>query len=223
MKNKLEFLNRIREPELGTSKAASILSTILVLMFGVCIGVFREAVHYFSTNSTIWWQDIVKDLEFDMVFEKLPVWFMLGLTVAVCSQRPLKAAINELVFFIGVIVGFHLLPKIFADAEVPESTSKWIMIAAISVPLAVVFWYSKSRSWGSIAFDCLILGVMGAYCFECGLVYFHFTDMLMDMFNIVIIVLTAIALATGVIQVVVSLIGGVIIAMALGPMIQMPL
>ena len=53
------------------------------------------------------------------------------------------------------------------------------------------------------------------------MIYFHFTDMVMDLFNAIIIALMAIVLATGIIQVCVSLLLGVILAMALGPIIQM--
>ncbi len=221
MTTKFERLNKIREPDLETPLAASILSSVLVAVFGIVIGVISQTIGYFTENSTVWWQDIVKDLEFNLVFHKFPIWFMLGLTVAVCSQRPLKAAINELVFFIGVIVGFNIVPIIFKDAPKPENLMTWVLIAAVSVPLAMIFWYSKSGSWPSILFDALIIGVLAAYCFDCGLVYFHFTDMIMDLFNAVIIALVAIALATGIIQFVVSLLGGIIIALVLGPVIQM--
>ena len=214
-------LDKVREPDLTASVPASVLSTILVGVFGVAVGLLAQAAEFFAENSTVWWQDIVKDLQFDVVFSKFPIWFLLGLTVAVCSTRPLKAAINELVFFACTIVGRMLLPKVFADATVPESFSTWIMITAISIPLAVIFWYAKSRSWPSIAFDAIILGVMGAYCFDCGMIYFHFTDMVMDLFNAIIIALMAIVLATGIIQVCVSLLLGLILAMALGPIIQM--
>ena len=214
-------LDKVREPDLTASVPASVLSTILVGVFGVAVGLLAQAAEFFAENSTVWWQDIVKDLEFNLVFHKFPIWFMLGLTVAVCSQRPLKAAINELVFFIGVIVGFNIVPIIFKDAPKPENLMTWVLIAAVSVPLAMIFWYSKSGSWPSILFDALIIGVLAAYCFDCGLVYFHFTDMIMDLFNAVIIALVAIALATGIIQFVVSLLGGIIIALVLGPVIQM--
>ena len=221
MKNTLERLDRIRERDKEVSIAANILSSLLILFLAVIVGAVVLAIQYFAGNSTVWWQDIVKDLEFNLVFHKFPIWFMLGLTVAVCSQRPLKAAINELVFFIGVIVGFNIVPIIFKDAPKPENLMTWVLIAAVSVPLAMIFWYSKSGSWPSILFDALIIGVLAAYCFDCGLVYFHFTDMIMDLFNAVIIALVAIALATGIIQFVVSLLGGIIIALVLGPVIQM--
>ncbi|MBO5994668.1 MAG: hypothetical protein J6Q41_04075 [Firmicutes bacterium] len=214
-------LNKIREPDLSASLPASILSTILIGVFGVAVGLLAQAAEFFADNSTVWWQDVVKDLQFDVVFTKFPIWFLLGLTVAVCSQRPLKAAINEFVFFACTIVGRMLLPKVFPDATIPESFSTWITITAISIPLAVIFWYAKSRSWPSIAFDAIILGVLGAYCFDCGMIYFHFTDMVMDLFNAIIIALVAIVLGTGIIQVCVSLLLGLILAMALGPVIQM--
>ena len=219
MKNKLETLDKIRERDLDVSLASSIVSTILVLIFGVIVGAVAQTFEYFAASSSVWWQDIVKDLQLNVIFEKPPIWFMLGLLVAVSSSRPIKAAINDLAFFIGVIVGFRLVPMVFSGASGPEHMTKWIIIAIVSVPLAMVFWYAKSNSWPSIAFSALIVGVLGAYCFDCGFVYFHFNDIIMDLVNAVIIVLTVVALASGVIQVVVSILGGILIMLALGPII----
>ncbi len=219
MKNKFEKLDKIRERELDVSLPSSILSTILVLIFGVIVGAVAQTFEYFAANSSVWWQDIVKDLQLNVIFEKPPIWFMLGLLVAVSSSRPIKAAINELAFFIGVIAGFFVVPMVFSEASKPDNLSTWIIIAVVSVPLAMIFWYAKSNSWPSIAFDALIIGVFGAYCFDCGFVYFHFNDIIMDLVNAVIIALTVVALGSGVIQVCVSLIVGIVIALALGPVI----
>ena len=212
-------LDRIRERDMDVSIASSIVSTVLVLIFGVIVGAVAQTFEYFAASSSVWWQDIVKDLQLNVIFEKPVIWFMLGLLVAVSSSRPIKAAVNELAFFIGVIIGFFMVPIVFSGASGPESLGKWIIIAVISVPLAMVFWYAKSNSWPSIAFDALIIGVMAAYCFDCGILYFHFNDIIMDLINAVIIALTVVILASGVIQVVVSIIGGIIIALLLGSVI----
>ena len=153
----LNSLNKVREADTSASIPASVLSTILVLIFGVMIGVIAQAAEFFGENSTIWWQDIIKDLEMNVIFTKFPIWFLLGLTVSVCSQRPLKAAINELVFFIGTIVGRMMLPRIFSEAAPPDDIFRWVIIAIIAVPLAVIFWYAKSRSLYSIIFSGKIM------------------------------------------------------------------
>ena len=215
----LEKLDRIRERDTDVSLASSIVSSILVVIFGIIVGAFSQTLEYFAANSSVWWQDIVKDLQLNVIFQKPPIWFMLGLLVAVSSSRPLKAAINEFVFFLGVIIGFNIVPIVFKSASAPGNLGTWILITVISVPLAMVFWYAKSNSWPSIIFDALIIGVLAAYCFDCGFVYFHFNDIIMDLVNAVIIVLTVVALASGVIQILVSLLGGIVIAMSLGPIL----
>ena len=208
---KSDALDRIREPETDVSLASSIVSTILVAIFGLIVGIVAQTFEYFASNSSVWWMDIIKDLQLNVVFHKFPIWFMLGLTVAVSSSRPLKAAINEFAFFAGVIVG--------SQASRPDNMGTWIIALIVSVPLAMVFWYAKSRSWPSIAFDAIIIGVLSALCFDCGFLYFHFNDLIMDLINAVIVILTVVALSSGVIQIVVSLIGGILIALILGPVI----
>ncbi len=91
---KSDALDRIREPETDVSLASSIVSTILVAIFGLIVGIVAQTFEYFASNSSVWWMDIIKDLQLNVVFHKFPIWFMLGLTVAVSSSRPLKAAIN---------------------------------------------------------------------------------------------------------------------------------
>ena len=58
-------LDKVREPDLTASVPASVLSTILVGVFGVAVGLLAQAAEFFAENSTVWWQDIVKDLQFD--------------------------------------------------------------------------------------------------------------------------------------------------------------
>lgn len=216
---KSEALDRIREPETDVSIASSIVSSILVVLFGVIVGAVAQTFEYFAASSSVWWQDIVKDLQLNVVFEKAPIWFVLGLIVAVSSSRPIKAAVNTFVFFLGVILGFNIVPIVFSAASRPDHLTTWIIIAVVSAPLAMIFWYAKSNSWISIAFDAIIIGVLGAYCFDCGFLYFHFNDLIMDLINAVIVVLTVVALSSGVIQILVSLAGGILIALLLGPVI----
>ncbi len=216
---KSDALDRIREPETDVSLASSIVSSILVAVFGIVVGAVAQTFEYFAANSSVWWQDIVKDLQLNVVFEKFPFWFMLGLTVAVSSSRPLKAAINEFVFFVGVIVGFNIVPIVFSAAQRPDNMMTWIIAAVVSAPLAMIFWYAKSSSWPSIAFCAVIIGVLGAYCFDCGFLYFHFNDLIMDLINAVILVLSVVALSSGVIQVLIMIAGGILITLALGPVL----
>ena len=216
-------LDAFREPDTSATLPASILSTLLIAVFGGGVGIVAQAAEYFGANSTIWWQDIIKDMQMNVVFTKFPIWFLLGLTVAVCSQRPLKAAINEFVFFLFTIVGRMAFPRVFPEAAAPEHIGTWVLITVISVPLALIFWYAKSRSVYSIIFDGIIIGVLAAYCFDCGMIYFHMTDVMMDLFNAIIVSLVVIVLASGIVQIVVSLIFGIAIALLLGPVIQMQL
>ena len=139
--------------------------------------------------------------------------------MAVNSSRPIKAAINEFIFFLGVIIGFNILPKVLSDVQKPDNMGTWYLVMVVSAVLAMVFWYAKSNSWPSIAFDAVIIGVLGAVMFDCGFLYFHFNDLIMDLYNAIILVLIVVVLASGVVQFVVSLLAGVLIALALGPVL----
>ncbi len=214
-------LDKVRERDKDVKIAGSVLASILILVFGIVIGAIALTIQHFAANSTVWWQDIFKDVAVDQIFKHFPVWFMFGLGVAINSSRPIKAAINDFLFFIGVIAGYNLVPMILKDVAKPDNMGTWFLIAIVSIPLAMIFWYAKSQSWPSIAFDAVILGVLGAICFDCGFLYFHFSDadMIMDLYNAIIVALVAVLLASGVVQFVVSLAVGVLIALLLGPVL----
>ena len=219
MNSTLEKLDKIRERDKDVNIASHILSSILIAFMGVIVGAVALTVIHFAENSTVWWMDVFKDVGIDQIFKHFPFWFMMGLGVAVNSSRPIKAAINDFVFFVGVIVGYTIVPIVLKGAAKPDNMGTWIIIAIVSAPLAMIFWYSKSKSWPSIAFDAVILGILGAVLFDCGFVYFHFNDLIMDLYNAIFVALIAVVLASGVVQFVVSLAGGVLIALILGPIL----
>ena len=94
-------LDKVRERDKDVKIAGSVLASILILVFGIVIGAIALTIQHFAANSTVWWQDIFKDVAVDQIFKHFPVWFMFGLGVAINSSRPIKAAINDFLFFIG--------------------------------------------------------------------------------------------------------------------------
>ena len=221
MNKKFPVLNKIREPETeDASKAVSVIGSVFAVLLGIVFAVLTQVLNHFANDSTVWWMDIVGELELNVVFNQWPLWFLFGLAAAVWSWTPLKALINEFLFFAGVIIGFHISPKVMEGIEVPENMKIWYIALVVAPILAVIFWYSKSKSWPSIIFDVLIIGIMGAYLFNCGFLYFHFNeDFIVDLLNMVIMLLIYILLGSGVIQLLVTLGGGVLLALALVPVI----
>ena len=217
MNKKFPVLNKIREPETeDASKAVSVIGSVFAVLLGIVFAVLTQVLNHFANDSTVWWMDIVGELELNVVFNQWPLWFLFGLAAAVWSWTPLKAFL----FFAGVIIGYHISPKVMEGIEVPENMKIWYIALVVAPILAVIFWYSKSKSWPSIIFDVLIIGIMGAYLFNCGFLYFHFNeDFIVDLLNMVIMLLIYILLGSGVIQLLVTLGGGVLLALALGPVI----
>lgn len=215
-----EKLSKIRRPETeDASLAVSIIASITAVAAGLAIGIAVKALQFMAANSTVWWQDFIGELQLDVVFNKFPVWFLFGLAVAVWSWTPLKAAINEFLFFLGVTGGFILAPSVVPGLTSAPTPTIWFIITVLSPVAAYIFWYAKSQSWPSILFDIIIIGLMGAYMFDCGFLYLHPGDFVTDALNGVILLLIFIVLASGVIQFLLTLIGGILLALALGPVI----
>ena len=214
-----EKLKKIREPE-SASMASGIVASILFVLAGVVVGGLVTWINYVAGHSTIWWQDIVGDLQLNQVFNSFPIWFLIGLCVSVWSYHPIKAAINEITFFLGVTIGCIIAPKVIPGIEATGGSTKWILIGVVAAAAGAVVWYAKSTSWPSIAFDAVIIGVFAAYCFDCGFVYFHLNDLIVDLINVLIVFLVVVVLGSGLIQFVVSLLGGALIALILSPMLH---
>ena len=80
----------------NSSGAAGVISAVV----GIIVGAVALTITHFAENSSVWWMDIFKDVGIDQIFKHFPFWFMMGLGVAVNSSRPIKAAINDFVFFV---------------------------------------------------------------------------------------------------------------------------
>ena len=212
-----EKLNYIREPDLDVSFGASITSSFLALVFGVIMGAATAVIKFFGANSTVWWQDIISELQFDKLVSSFPIWFLLALAICVNSSRPLKAGINVLLFFIGVCAGIMAAPLVIKSMTLDEKMSRWFIITAVATALAFVFWYAKGKNWPSLIFDTLIIGLFGAWAFDCGFLYFQVGDLITDGFNALILVFIVIVLANGFLQFFGSLMLGVLLALALSP------
>ena len=103
-----ETLNKIRTTDKSIKTKNKILSTFLIFLLGVILGVFSKWLDNLSINDSIWWQHVLGILDLRNIFSMLGIWIFIAITISVFSKTPLRVSINVLLFFIGMTISYHL-------------------------------------------------------------------------------------------------------------------
>ena len=93
-----EKLNKVRLPNKNIKTKNKILSTFLIFLFGVILGIFSKWLDNLSINDSVWWQHILGILDLSNIFSIFGIWIFIAITISVFSKTPLRASINVLLF-----------------------------------------------------------------------------------------------------------------------------
>lgn len=165
-------LNKIRVPNKSLTIKNKIISTFLIFLLGVVLGIFSKWLDNLSIDDTIWWQHILGILDLRNVFSMFGIWMFIAVTISVYSKTPLRASINVLLFFIGMTSSYHLYTIIFSGFNPMRYMLIWYGITLISPLLAYICWYSKGTNKISMLISSIILCIMFLSSFNIGFWYF---------------------------------------------------
>ncbi len=169
-----EKLNKVRLPNKSIKTKNKILSTFLIFLFGVILGIFSKWLDNLSINDSVWWQNILGILNLSNIFSMFGIWIFIAVTISVFSKTPQRASINVLLFFIGMTVSYHLYTILFSGFNPMKYMLIWYSVTLISPLLAYICWYAKGKSKISMLISSLILCVMFISSFSIGMWYFDF-------------------------------------------------
>ena len=93
------WLYKIRTPNRDIKLSLQMTCSILILLFGIALGVFSKWLDNMGINDAIWWQHILGIIDLRNVFSELAIWLLIALAISVYSSSPLRAGLN--VFQIG--------------------------------------------------------------------------------------------------------------------------
>ncbi len=173
-----EKLNKVRLPNKSIKTKNKILSTFLIFLFGVILGIFSKWLDNLSINDSVWWQNILGILDLSNIFSMFGIWIFIAVTISVFSKTPLRASINVLLFFIGITVSYHLYTILFSGFNPMKYMLIWYSITLISPLLAYICWYAKGKSKISMLISSLILCIMFLSSFSIGMWYFDFKSII---------------------------------------------
>ena len=109
-----EFLEKIRIPDNNLKLNKKIINTSLIFLLGIALGVFSKWLDNLSIDDKIWWQHILGILDLNNVFSLFGIWILIATTTSVFSKTPLRASLNVFLFFVGMIVSYHLYTICFS-------------------------------------------------------------------------------------------------------------
>ena len=168
-----EFLNHIRSAENPISGNRKIINTIAVLFLGIALGTFSKFLDFRQTELPSVLMAIDGALDVHNFLGRFAIWVLLALCISIYSNSAIRAGINVLVFFIGMVASYYLYSN-YAAGFFPRSYAMiWFGFTIISPFLAFVCWYAKGKSKPAFMLSILILAVLFNMTFVYGWGYFE--------------------------------------------------
>ena len=184
----INFLEKVRTSNANLTTFNKIINSIIILIFGIVLGVFSKWLDILALNDSIWWQHILGMLNLGNIFSLLGVWVLIAVCISVYSNSPLRAGINVLIFFLGMCVSYHIYTIVFAGFNPMDYMIIWYGITLISPFIAFVCWYAKGNGIITFIIKICIITVMILCSFSIGMWYFDFISLIDTIFFIIILV-----------------------------------
>ena len=164
-----KFLNKIRSIENEIPITRKIINTILILCFGIVLGTFAKFLDTTASNTLPF---IFEYLDISNFLGRFAIWLLIALYIAISSHSSIRASLNVLVFFIGMVSSYYLYSYFVAGFFPKNYAMIWLGFTAISPLLAFVCWYAKGKSKISFILSVIIIAILFNFTFIYGWIYF---------------------------------------------------
>lgn len=164
-----KFLNKIRSIENEIPITRKIINTILILCFGIVLGTFAKFLDTTASNTLPF---IFEYLDISNFLGRFAIWLLIALYIAIYSHSSIRASLNVLVFFIGMVSSYYLYSYFVAGFFPKNYAMIWLGFTAISPLLAFVCWYAKGKSKISFILSVIIIAILFNFTFIYGWIYF---------------------------------------------------
>ena len=168
-----KFLNNIRSTENPVSGNRKIINTIAVLFLGIALGTFSKFLDFRQTELPSVLMAIDGALDVHNFLGRFAIWVLIALCISIYSNSAIRAGINVLVFFIGMVASYYLYSNYVAGFFPRSYAMIWFGFTMISPFLAFVCWYAKGKSKSAFMLSILILAVLFNMTFVYGWGYFE--------------------------------------------------
>lgn len=135
-----EFLNNIRNTGNEIPVSRKIINTVLILCLGIVLGTFSKFLDNTASNALPF---IFEYLDIKNFLGRFAIWLLIALCIAIYSRSSLRASLNVLVFFVGMVSSYYIYSNYVAGFFPKSYAMIWVGFTAISPLLAFICWYTK--------------------------------------------------------------------------------
>ena len=157
------------DSKIQSSKIKSGLSTLLIFILGICLGILSKYLDSKLINELWFW---LRALDLGNFFSRMGVWLFLAVVIARLSKTPIKAALDVFCFFVGMVGAYYWYTVTFLGFNPRSYMMIWGGFSLVSPILAYVTWYSKKEGWLSELIAIIILVFLSRQTFAFGFWYF---------------------------------------------------
>ncbi len=111
-----------------------LLSPPVMAVCGLAIGVIARMLDIYTQN-------------LGEIFSQMAVWILLGALISVYSPSPKRAAVNVLLFCLGMLATYYAAAALTHGVYSRSFVIGWTVFALCTPVMAALVWYTKEKGW----------------------------------------------------------------------------
>ena len=151
------MLEKIRMVQNEKAITVKIISSLLILCFGICLGLCSKILDETGVNEL---PLLLQRIDIGNFLGRFAVWIFIAVCISVYSYSAKRASLNVFLFFIGMVSSYYLYCALVAGFFPRSYAMIWFGITFLTPFLAFVCWYAKGDRWIAILISGVILGVL---------------------------------------------------------------
>lgn len=171
----LNFLNNIRCVEKKISLKRQIINTAAIALLGITLGALSK---FLDTVPVSHLPTLLQYLDVTNFLGRFAIWIFIAVCISIYSLSSIRAAINVLLFFAGMIFSYYLYSTFIAGFFPKSYAIIWVGFTVVSPLLAFICWYAKGQSRISLFLSAGIIAVLFNMSFVYGIGYFNSLSLL---------------------------------------------
>ena len=179
-------LESIRESQKNSLNQFRLLICFGIIVAGATIGVVQKMLDEAMFGDL---PGILERLDIGNYFGRFAIWILIGTILSVYAKRPLHAAINCFLFFMGMVAGYYVFCNYVLHFLPTTYMLIWVVVACLSPFAAAICWYAKGEGIISVIISAIILGVLfsQAFLITQGFYVTHILEVITWMLGVIIL------------------------------------